>query len=159
MVLSLVTVMVILFFFMPFPGWPAQKRAIEEINRNCDVPFALAMPEKELQNTSEYVKNEGFGCCDLENDDVSFRLAGYPDTRNEYHIVKYEIKSSKNTLMGLQVGCSLNTAHEILEKNGYMLKDYYYMKNGVGISIFSSDDVVTSFSVFVKTTSILKVVY
>ncbi len=158
-VLFLVTVMGILFIFMPFPGWPAQKRVIKEINRNCDVPFALAMPEKELQNTNEYVKYEGFGCYDLENDDVSFRLAGYPDTRDEYHIIQIDFKSSKYALMGLRVGCSLDIAHEVMEQNGYTLNDYYYRKNGVGINIYSVDGVVTSFSVFVKTTNILKVVY
>jgi hypothetical protein len=117
------------------------------------------VPEKELQNIDEYVKVEGFGCYSLENGDVTFRLGGYPDTLDEYHIIQYEIKSSKYTLMGLQVGCSLDRVHEVMEQNGYKLNDHTYKKNGVGITIFSSNDVVTSFFVYVETTNIHNVVY
>lgn len=143
---------VVFILSVPWPGWPAQRRTIEEINRNCDVPFDLAMPETELKNTEGYVKEQGFGCYQLENDDVSFELSGYPDALDKYHITSFNIKSSKYTLMGLQVGCSLDKARKAMEQNGYTL-DERYKKNGVVITICSSNDVVTSFYVFVETTN------
>ncbi len=168
--IAIAVVLIVLVLCLPLPGWPAQKRAIREINRNCNVPFALALPETELQNTDEFIKEEGFGCYDLENDDVTFRLACYPDTLNDFHVISYEIKSSKYTFMGLQVGCSLDAACEAMEQHGYTLSDQYqnvyaltaqdlYRKNGVGITISSSDNTVTSFSVYVKTSNLLFVNY
>ncbi len=157
--LTAAIVCVVMFFFMPFPGWPAQKRAIEEINRNCDVPFALTMPETELQDIDEYVKVQGFGGYRLESNDMSFDLGGYPDVLDEFHIVRYEIKSPKYTFMGLRVGCSLDTAQGVMKQKGFTLNEHIYRKNGVGINIGLSGDIVTSFSVFVETSNVQHAIF
>ncbi len=158
-VLFLITV-VFVVLFLPVPGWPAQRRAIAQINRNCDAPFALTMPETKLQNTDTFEKRPGFGCYILENNDISFILSGYPDILfSKYHITEYKIKSSKYTLVGLHVGCSLDTAREVMKQYGYTLNDHIYKKNGVIISISSRDNVVTSFNVPVKKSSILNVTF
>lgn len=140
------------------------KRAIEEVNQNCDVPFGLALPESSLQNTDEYVRREGFGGYMLENDDVSFTLGGYPDVLDEYHVVEYQIKSSKYTLMGLQVGCSLAAADEAMEQNGYTASagdDWWsrYTKNGVRIGVALDGDAVAVFHVSVEVTNKENVVF
>ena len=133
-------------------------KAIEEVNRNCDVPFGLTLPESSLSNTDEYIKHEGFGGYMLENGDVSFTLGGYPDVLDEYHVVEYQIKSTKYTLMGLHVGCSLDTADEAMEQNGYAISngdDWWsrYTKNGVRIGISLDDDIITIFHVSVEVTN------
>jgi hypothetical protein len=118
------------------------------------------MPETKLQNTDAFEKRPGFGCYVLENSDVSFILSGYPDILfSKYHITEYKIKSSKYTLMGLHVGCSLDTAHEVMKQYGYTLNDHACKKNGVIISISAKDNVVTSFNVLVKQSAILKVTF
>lgn len=156
---SIAAIIGALVLFLPFPGWPAQMRAIEEINRNCDVPFGLAMPETELKNTDGYVREEGFGGYRLKNDDIMFGLSGYPDVLNDYHIVSYEIKSPKYTFMGLRVGCSLDAARKVMEQNGFALDDSFYKKSGVGITIYSNKYTVTSFYVLVYTSNTKGVVF
>lgn len=133
-------------------------KAIEEVNQNCDIPYNLTLPESALQNTNEYVRNEGFGCYSLENDDISFTLGGYPDCLDKYHIIEYQIKSSKYTLMGLSVGCSLEAADEVMKQYGYTVstEDNWwsrYTKNGVRIGISLSGDVIAVFHVSVEVTN------
>lgn len=160
-------VFVILFIFL-FPVACSEQnkkdQAIEEINRNCDVPFALTLPESELQSTDGYLRGGGFGCYSLENDDVSFTLGGYPDVLDKYHVIEYQIKSSRYTLMGLRVGCSLNKADKIMKRNGYSIstEDIWwsrYTKNGVRIGIEIKDHAISVFHVSVEVSNKENVVF
>lgn len=154
-------VFIILFIcisLFAFPGQRKKEQAIEEINRNSNVPFALTLPESELQNISGYSKNQGFGCYSLENEDISFSVGGYPDCLDKYHIIGYQIKSTKYNLMGLQVGCSLDAVDEVMKQNGYTIStedDWQnrYTKNRVSIGIRLNDNVVTIFYVSVEVTN------
>ncbi len=139
-------------------------KAIEEVNQNCDVPFDLTLPESSLQNTDGYIRNQGFGGYSLENDDVSFTLGGYPDVLDKYHIVEYQLKTTKYTLLGLSVGCSLDEADQVMEQFGYTIstKDNWwsrYSKNGVRIGVGLNGDVVTVFHVSVEVTNKENVVF
>lgn len=139
-------------------------KAIQEVNQNCDVPFDLALPESELQNTDEYIRNEGFGGYSLANDDVSFSLGGYPDVLDDYHIVEYQIKTTKYTLFGLSVGCSLDAADQVMGQYGYTIstEDTWwsrYTKNGVRIGVSLNGDVVAIFHVSVEATNKENVVF
>ena len=160
-------ILVILFLCLTLAacsGHSNTKKAIEELNRNCDVPFGLTLPEASLQNTDEYVRREGFGGYMLENGDISFTLGGYPDVLDKYHVVAYQIKSAKYTLMDLQVGCSLEKADEVMEQNGYAIvkgDDWSrrYTKNGVRIGISLNADIITAFYVSVEVTNKENVVF
>lgn len=157
-IMAVFVALLICLSLVTFSGQGRRDQVIEEINRNCDVPFALTLPEPMLQNTSEYARSQGFGGYILENDDVSFMIGGYPDCLDDYHIIKYQIKSSKYTFMGLQVGCSLDEADEVMDKNGYTIsdKDTYwsrYTKNSVKVGISLSYDIVTAFHVSVEVTN------
>lgn len=161
------SVIVILFICLSLAscsGNSNMNKAIEELNQNCDVPFGLTLPESSLQNTDGYISHQGFGGYILENDDASFTIGGYPDVLDKYHVVEYQIKSSKYTLMGLQVGCSLDLADEIMEQNGYTIStnDNWwsrYTKNGVRIGIELNDDIITKFHVSVEVTNKENVVF
>ena len=136
----------------------ATNKAIEEVNQICNVPFGLTLPESELKNTDKYVRNEGFGCYILENDDVSFTLGGYPDSLDKYHIIEYQIKTTKYTLMGLSVGCTLDEADKVMKQYGYTIstEDNWrsrYTKNGVRIGISLNDDAIVLFHVSVEVTN------
>ncbi len=160
-------ILVILFLCLSLAacsGDSNTRKAIEEVNRNCDVPYGLTLPEASLQITDEYVRREGFGGYMLENGDVSFTLGGYPDVLDKYHVVAYQIKSEKYTLMGLQVGCLLEKADEAMEQNGYTIstEDNWwsrYTKNGVRIGISLNDNIITAFHVSVEVTNKENVVF
>lgn len=139
-------------------------KAIKEVNQNCEVPFDLGLPESELQNTDEYIRNQGFGGYSLENDDVSFSMGGYPDVLDNYHIIEYQIKTTKYTLFGLSVGCSLDEADQVMEQYGYTIstEDNWwsrYTKNGVRIGVGLDGDVVAVFHVSVEVTNKENVVF
>jgi hypothetical protein len=160
-------VIVILFMCLSLAscsGGSNTNKAIEELNQNCDVPFGLTLPESSLQNTAGYIRYEGFGGYLLENDDVSFSMGGYPDVLDKYHVVEYQIKSSKYTLMGLQIGCSLDSADEVMEQNGYTVSadDNWwsrYTKSGVRVGIELNGDIITRFHVSVQVTNKENVVF
>ncbi len=144
----------------PLPGWPAQIRTIQQINRNSDVPFGLAMPERMLENHDGLKKEEAFGCYILKNDDISYMVGGYPDiVLGKYHVVRYEINSSKYNLMGFKVGCSRDAVDKALKRRGFTERYNTYRKNSVAICVFSSDDVVTSFTVYVDTATLIPVAF
>ncbi len=141
-----------------------RNQAIAEVNRNSDVPFALALPASKLKNTDEYFRSEGWGCYSLGNDDIFFTISGYPDCLDKYHVTEYQIKSSKYTFMGLQVGCSLDMADEVMERNGYKISTQNnwlsrYTKSGVRVGVDLSDDIVTAFRVSVEVTNKKNVVF
>ena len=145
-------------------GKSSTDKAIEEVNQNCDVPFDLTLPESELQNTDEYIRNEGFGGYSLATDDVSFSLGGYPDVLDDYHIVEYQIKTTKYSLFGLSVGCSLDAADQVMEQYGYTISDEdtwwsRYTKNRVRIGVSLNGGVVATFHVSVEATNKENVVF
>lgn len=145
-------------------GQSKKDAAIEEINGNCDVPFALTLPETELQNTDGYVKMQGFGGYLLENDDLSFTIGGYPDVLDEYHVTGYQIKSAKYTLMGLQTGCPLDEADKAMKEKGFTISTEdnrwsRYEKSGVRIGVELNGDAVAVFHVSVEVTNKQKVVF
>ncbi len=151
-------VLLILIFLTTCPGHSKKNQTIEEINRNCNVPFTLTQSESVLKNISGYTKIKGFGSYSLENDDLSITVGGYPDCLDKYHIIGYQIKSSKYTFMGLQVGCSLNAVDEVMKQNGFAIlnednRQDRYTKNGVRIGISLVDNVVTIFHVSVEVTN------
>ncbi len=152
------TILFICFCLTNFPGHSKKNETIGEINRNCNVPFALALSESALENIGEYLVIGGFGCYLLENEDISITVGGYPDCLDMYHITGYQIKSPKYTFMGLQVGCSIDTVDEVMEQNGYInsTKGSWwreYIKNGVRIGISLKDKIVTFFRISVDVTN------
>lgn len=152
------TTLFICFCLTNFPGHSKKIETIGEINRNCNVPFALALSESVLENIGEYLMIRGFGCYLLENEDITITVGGYPDSLDKYHITGYQIKSPKYTLMGLQVGCSIDTVDEVMEHYGYInsTKDSWkreYIKNGVRISISLEDKIVAFFRISVDVTN------
>ncbi len=80
------TVLFICFCLTSFSGHNKRNETIGEINRNCNVPFALTLPESALENIKEYSMIGGFGSYLLENEDVSVTISGYPDCLDKYHI-------------------------------------------------------------------------
>lgn len=148
----------VLCFFIPCRNGRTKKKAIEEINRNCDVPYALTLPETELKDTDAYSGWEGFGCYGLANDDVLFTLSGYPDCLDAYHVTAYEIRTTKYTLMGLRVGCSLDAADKVMGQHGYAISSddhglSRYTKSGVRVGVDLEDGIITALRVSVEVTN------
>lgn len=131
-------------------------KAIAELNQNSTVPLPMAMPESELTDVSDYERMEGFGCYTLENEDLSITFSGYPDVLDAYHVTEYRIKSDEYHLFGLQTGCDLTDADQIMAEYGYSLTEendwqHCYEKNGVQIVLEVADRQVSGFSVYVDT--------
>lgn len=128
------------------------------INSNSNVPFTLTQPESALKNINEYTMINGFGGYILENNDLSIKVSGYPDCLDKYHVTGYEIKSSRYTFMGLQVGCSLEELEGVMKKYGFTSSienswEEQYTKNGVSIGVSLNGNIVTIFHVSVEVTN------
>lgn len=152
------TVLFICFCLTSFSGHNKRNETIGEINRNCNVPFALTLPESSLENIKEYSMIGGFGSYLLENEDVSVTISGYPDCLDKYHITGYQIKTPKYIFMGLQVGCSLEAIGKVMNLKGFMISTESsrwreYIKNGVRIGISLKDKAVTIFHISVDVTN------
>lgn len=152
------TVLFICVCLTSFSGHSKKNETIREINRNCNVPFALTLPESALKNIKEYSRIGGFGGYLLENEDVSVTISGYPDCLDKYYVTGYQIKTPKYIFMGLQVGCSLEAVDEVMSQKGFMISTESgcwkeYVKNGVRIGVSLKDKVVSIFHIAVDVTN------
>lgn len=150
--------LLILVFAINKNATSATYKAVKEVNQNCTIPFELTLPESELRKTDEFIITQGFGCYILENDDVSYTVGGYPDSLDKYHIIEYQIKTTKYTLMGLSVGSTLEEADKTMKQYGYTIstEDKWwsrYTKDGVRIGISLNDNTISIFHVSVEVTN------
>lgn len=71
------------------------ERALDELNRESELPFALIQPEAELGDTGGYDEWQGFGCRGIYNDDVDVTLSGWPDVQDSYHVTDMHLLSPR----------------------------------------------------------------
>lgn len=141
-----------------------RQRALDELNENSGLPFALTLPETELGDVSEYLRVEGWGCYRLENEDVCIGFSGYPDVQDPYHVTDYWLQTPRYDLFGLRVGDTAGRAAEILKPRGYLPapKDGWsilYEKDGVFIRLEFGEGKISVLTVFVESTNVEGVVF
>lgn len=137
------------------------ERALDELNRNSELPFALTQPEAELGDTSGYWESWGFGCRGLHNDDVYILLSGWPDVLDDYRVTDIHLLSPQYAIFGLRVGDAAERAAEVLEPRGYELVpdvrgwgDTYYIKDGVIIHLEYHGETISDLTAYVQSTNV-----
>lgn len=138
-----------------------RERALDELNRNSELPFALTQPEAELGDTSGYGEWQGFGCWGIHNDDVDVTLSGWPDVLDSYHVTDMHLLSPRYSVLGLRVGDAAERAAEVLEPRGYELVpdvrgwgDTYYIKDGVIIHLEYHGETISDLTAYVQSTNV-----
>ncbi len=144
-----------------------RERAVNQLNKNSDLPFGLTQPEAELEDTDTYRQGGGWGCRSIFDDDIDILLSGYPDCLDEYHITEIRLLTPKYSIFGIHVGDAPERAGELLEPKGYELVpdvrgwgvDAYYLKDGVFIYLEfgyleDGQKVISGLTAYVLTTNI-----
>lgn len=138
------------------------ERALDELDRNSELPFALTQPEAELGDTSGYGEWQGFGCWGIYNDDVDVTLSGWPDVLDSYHVTGMHLLSSRYSVLGLRVGDAAERAEELLESMGYKplpevvrgSGDTCYTRDGVLINLEYQGETISGLTVYVQSTNV-----
>lgn len=144
-----------------------RERAIDQLNKNSDLPYALTLPKAELGDASAYWQGGGWGCESIYDDDIDMLLSGYPDCLDEYHITEIHLLTPKYSIFGLRVGDAPERAGELLEPKGYELVpdvrgwgvEAYYLKDGVFLHLefgYQEDgqQVISGLTAYVLTTNV-----
>lgn len=138
------------------------ERALDELDRNSELPFALTQPEAELGDTSGYGEWQGFGCWGIYNDDVDVTLSGWPDVLDSYHVTDMHLLSPRYSALGLRVGDAAERAEELLESMGYKplpevvwgSGDTCYTRDGVLINLEYQGEAISGLTVYVQSTNV-----
>ncbi len=113
--------------------------AIDEVNENMNLPFPLALAEKELKYDDEYERGEGFGGYTLCKEGMMLWVSGWPDVCDDYHVTEYRLTGKEYEIFGISVGNDLDDAVTVLtnhayvrdetEEHNYGERAYIYKKN------------------------------
>lgn len=133
--------------------------AIAELNENSSLPVPLCTHETqalaELTESLLYVP--GFGGYALDNDDICIHFGGWPDAKDEYHVIRIDLFSPGYHVLGLQVGDGEDRADQLMARYGYDRSDgdgrRAYTKGGVTVVTEIKDDTVARINVMVETTN------
>ena len=68
-----------------------RERAVDQLNKNSELPFGLTLPKEDLGDASAYWQGGGWGCESLFDDDIDMLLSGYPDCQDAYHITEIRL--------------------------------------------------------------------
>ena len=139
-----------------------RERALDELNRESELPFALTQPEAELGDTGGYDRLEGYGCWGIHNDDVNITLSGWPDVLDSYHVTGMRLLSPRYSVLGLRVGDAAERAEELLESMGYEplpevvrgSGDTCYTRDGVLINLEYQGETISGLTVYVQSTNV-----
>lgn len=101
-----------------FPG-RMEARVLRELEEHSDVPIPLTAPEQGLPELPGAARTEGWGCYQLENEDLSLTLSGWPDVQDPYHVTQWTLRSPRYALFGLRTGCALDDVEAILGRYHY----------------------------------------
>jgi len=116
--------------------------AIDEVNKTMNLPFILALSEKDLEYGDEYERANGFGGYTLRKDGLMFWVSGWPDVVDDYHVTEYRFTDDKYTVFNISVGNTLNDAVSIMEKNGYSRDKEEESFHGNSMYIFQKNEQV-----------------
>lgn len=138
------------------------ERALDELNRESELPFALIQPETELGDTGGYDEWQGFGCRGIYNDDVDVTLSGWPDVQDSYHVTDMHLLSPRYSILGLRVGDAAKSAEELLKSMGYKplpevmrgWGDTCYTRDGVIINLEYQGETISGLTVYVQSTNV-----
>lgn len=135
-----------LLLLLPSPA----ERALAQLEENCDVPFLLTIPDRELPGLPNALRTEGFGCYGLEDEDLALTLSGYPDVQDPYCLTGFTLRSPRYALFGLRVGDTPDAAAEALTAQGYQpvqeetgtdwARPLTYAKGPLSVTLGLSDD-------------------
>lgn len=144
-----------------------RERAVDQLNKNSDLPFGLTQPKEDLGDASAYRQGGGWGCESLFDDDIDMLLSGYPDCQDAYHITEIRLMTPKYSIFGLRVGDAPERARELLLPVGYELvpdvrgtgEEAYYLKDGVFLHMefgYQEDGqkIISELTAYVLTTNV-----